>query len=210
MYRIGLSGNRYSGKDRVSKLFKQIMVPVFNADAVLKFILNWDYKVLGEIKLKLGSDLFHDGKLDFKKVSQNGNFDKILDFVEPIIMKSYSDFEKKNPKAIYTIFHYSLLFERNINNQMYKNISVFAPDNIRMNRSIFMTNEKITTIDILLKKEMCQFEKNKISDFVVHNYEMSDVYDKVNQIDRQIVDEFLNIKESSKIEIVNKNFIKIK
>ena len=40
MIKVGLSGNRYAGKDAVSRLFEQIRVPVFDADIVLKFILN--------------------------------------------------------------------------------------------------------------------------------------------------------------------------
>jgi len=39
MIKVGLSGNRYSGKTAVSKMFKQIGIPVFDADIVLKFII---------------------------------------------------------------------------------------------------------------------------------------------------------------------------
>ena len=41
MIEIGLTGCRYSGKTSVSKMFKQIGVPVFDADTILKFILNF-------------------------------------------------------------------------------------------------------------------------------------------------------------------------
>ena len=39
MIKVGLSGNRYSGKTAISKMFKQIGIPVFDADIVLKFII---------------------------------------------------------------------------------------------------------------------------------------------------------------------------
>ena len=37
MIKVGLSGNRYAGKDAVSKLFEQIRVPVFDADRMPGF-----------------------------------------------------------------------------------------------------------------------------------------------------------------------------
>ena len=45
MLKVGLSGNRYAGKDAVSRLFEQIRVPVFDADIVLKFILNYNFEI---------------------------------------------------------------------------------------------------------------------------------------------------------------------
>ena len=41
MLEIGLTGTRYSGKSTVGKVFNQIHIPVFDADTVLKFILNF-------------------------------------------------------------------------------------------------------------------------------------------------------------------------
>ena len=41
MLEIALTGNRYSGKTKVSKVFNGIYIPVFDADTVMKFILNY-------------------------------------------------------------------------------------------------------------------------------------------------------------------------
>ena len=43
MIKVGLSGNRYSGKNRVVAMFKQIGIPVFEADVILKFILQHNF-----------------------------------------------------------------------------------------------------------------------------------------------------------------------
>ena len=40
--KVGFTGNRFSGKTRVSKVFKQIGIPIFDADVVLAFIINHD------------------------------------------------------------------------------------------------------------------------------------------------------------------------
>jgi dephospho-CoA kinase len=49
MIKVGLSGNRYSGKNRIAKIFTQIGVPVFEADVILKFILNHNHELQAEI-----------------------------------------------------------------------------------------------------------------------------------------------------------------
>ena len=75
MIKVGLSGNRYSGKDRVSKIFKQIGVPVFDADVVLKFILQYNYELQAEISEKVGSAYFKNGLLDYERVAKALNDD---------------------------------------------------------------------------------------------------------------------------------------
>ena len=49
MIKVGLSGNRYSGKSTVCKLFKQIGIPVFEADVILKFIISRDLETINMI-----------------------------------------------------------------------------------------------------------------------------------------------------------------
>ena len=63
MIKVGLTGNRYSGKDVCSKIFQQIDVPVFNADIVLKFILNYNYEINYKIRNAFGDVFSLNGDL---------------------------------------------------------------------------------------------------------------------------------------------------
>ena len=65
MIKVGLSGNRYAGKDAVSRLFEQIRVPVFDADIVLKFILNYNFEKAS--LLKLFSFIFISARANLKQ-----------------------------------------------------------------------------------------------------------------------------------------------
>jgi dephospho-CoA kinase len=51
-------GSRYSGKDRTARVFKQIGVPIFEADVILKFILNYNEELIDLIKIKIGSEFY--------------------------------------------------------------------------------------------------------------------------------------------------------
>jgi dephospho-CoA kinase len=199
MIKIGLSGCRYSGKDRIAKLFNQCGVPIFDADIILKFIINYNYELLGEVKSKVGEKCFKDGLLDMKYVLNNKLFDKVMDVIEPDLFKSYERFQEQHKSSIYTIFNSSILFERDWQKQMDYNISVFTPKSQRINRAQFLTSKSITDLHKLANSEIDELVKNRLADFVIHNYESnSDVLDDVCKIDQSIIDNFLKNKMTEK------------
>ena len=194
MIKVGLSGNRYSGKTRVSNLFKQIGIPVFDADTVLRFILNYNWELLGEIKHELGSEIFQGDYLNFREIKNPEVFNNILKMVEPDILNAYDRFNKKQT-SIYTIFHSSILFERGWDKNMDYNISVFAPINDRANRCKDITNQKIIDIYTSFQGEMNELSKNTLSTYVIHNYDdinntkaIGDLNRQVDKIDQKIID----------------------
>ena len=207
MIKVGLSGNRYSGKNRVATLFHQIGVPVFEADVILKFIINNNYELQGEIADKIGRSYFNkEGFLDHNKIISGGVFSKVLDVAEPELYRAWKRFTKKNYKSIYCIFHSSILFEREWNSGMDLNISVFAPYSDRVDRCKYLTNKSISSIYDLSKREMDELEKNKLSNYVIHNYNNQnishgDTLTQVNKIDNQIIDTYLKGKTTSKKEL---------
>lgn len=203
MVKIGLSGNRYSGKNRIATLFKQIGVPVFEVDVILKFILNHNYELQGEISDRVGRVYFKDGLLNEEKVKKDGVFSKIMEVVEPELYRAWQKFQEKNYKSIYCIFHSSILFEREWNKAMDFNIAVFAPYTDRVERCKFLSNKSVSSIYSLSKSEMDELEKNKLSNYVIHNYNndspfYGDALTQVNQIDKKIIDNFLKNKMTDK------------
>jgi dephospho-CoA kinase len=204
MIKVGLSGNRYSGKNRVVNIFKQIGVPVFEADVILKFILQHNYELQAEISDKLGRVYFKNGLLNEEKVKCDGKFSKILEIIKPDLMSAWNRFLKKNKGAIYCIFHSSILFESNLYKEMNQNISVFAPFSDRVDRCKYLTNKSVSSIYSLVKTEMDELDKNKLSKYVIHNYNIDnsfygDALTQVNQIDQLIIDNYLKENMTEKV-----------
>lgn len=203
MVKVGLSGNRYSGKNRVATIFNQIGVPVFEADVIIKFILNHNYELQGEISDRVGRLYFKDGALNEEKVKKDGVFSKIVEVIEPELYRAWRNFQDKNYKSIYCIFHSSILFEREWNKAMDSNITVFAPYTDRVDRCKFLSNKSVSSIYSLSKSEMDELEKNKLSTYIIHNYNndspfYGDALKQVNEIDKKIIDKFLKDKMSDK------------
>lgn len=196
MIKVGLSGNRYSGKNRISKIFTQIGVPVFQADLVLKFILIHNHQLRIEIINKVGGAYFKGAELNMDKVKADAKFSQILDILEPELLSAWQRFQQKNKKSVYCIYHSSILFERKLNKEMNFNISVFSPPADRVERCKSLTNKSISSIYSLVQSEMNDLDKNKMSDYVIHNYNLDskfygDCLTQVNRVDRKIVDKFL-------------------
>jgi len=211
MIKIGLTGSRYSGKDRICKLFKQISIPVFNADVVLKFLLNNNKEVISKIRKDIGNCVFNsidetNNSFDLKTISHMGAFDKIVNETEFELFKAYAKFQLKNKQSIYTIFHSSILFERGWYKNMDFNINVFAPNNDRLERCKNSTNLTFLQMYDKLNCEMDPIEKNNLSTYIIHNYNYDhpeilrmkgDILKQVEIIDQKIINRYL-IDESEK------------
>lgn len=171
MLKIGLTGNFYSGYDKVAELFEEMNIPVFDADLVLKYLVNFSGKHIDKIKSSLGDDIYSRCLLDTRKFNTNEEFDKLLDIVELDIFKAYEKWRINNYDSFYTILKSSILFERKIDKSMNFNISVYKPKNIRKDEIWTKTDMPFTTIDNILSNEMNEIGKNEKADYIVHNYE---------------------------------------
>jgi len=196
--KIGLSGNRFSGKTVISKIFKQMGVPVFHADVVLKFILTHNLDVISEIKRKYGNDLYDEKEnINISEINRLGSsnfFDKIIDVADFELRKSYEKFQLDNIESVYTIFNSSILFERGWNTYMDYNINIFCIKKERVRRGSIKTGLKSSRIYDILSDEMDDMSKNRLSEFILNNYcdKSSDIFNQMNDLDKRIVDMSLN------------------
>ncbi len=192
VFEVALTGSRFSGKDSVARHFRRIGVPVFDADTVLKFILNHRSYIDDSVKSNIGSHIYTNGFLDSHKIKSDSEFDKLLDIVEFELFEAFDFFKTRNDKS-YVIFMSSLIYERNYDTKFDYVVNVFAPKGIRLSRAKeAISGGYITYVD-LLKNEIPELEKNDKSDFVIHSYPNGPILSKqVSDIDKKIIDKILN------------------
>lgn len=199
MIKVGLTGNRYSGKDRVTKMFEQISIPVFHADVILKFILQYDLALDKEIKIQLGQSIYDsNGRLDPQKFNSSEKFNRLIDVVEPALFQAFERFQSKNTQSIYCIFHSSILFERGWDKKLDQTITVFAPKSEKIKRVQVIEPMLLTsTIYDLMSKEIDDLDKNKASTYIIHNYsDATDITRQIDNIDQQIIDKYLKAEQT--------------
>jgi dephospho-CoA kinase len=170
MIKVGLTGNYYSGQYEIGKLFEELDVPVFDADLILKYLINFSSKHIEKIRSELGENSYHMGLLKVNKFVDNRSWNKLIDIVEFDIVKAYEKFRLQHKDEFYTIFKYSYLFERKLNESMDLNISCYRPKYYRRNDMQTLTYMDSVSINKLLENEMDELFKNRKSDFVIDNY----------------------------------------
>lgn len=193
MLTIGLTGCRYSGKTSVGKLFKKIGVPVFNADVVMKFIINFKADIDISIKSNIGSHVYQNSILDPTKFLTTATFDKLIDIIEFDLFQAWERFKLKHNNSSYIIFESSIIFERGYESKFDAVISVFAPKEDRVYRCRMNSDMKVEYIWNLFSKEMSDLIKNNNSNYVVHNYDTGpDTLSQINSLDLKIIENIIN------------------
>jgi len=195
MIRIGLSGNRFSGKDKICSIFRDLSIPIFDADVIIKFMLSHDYQLLNRIKDHIGDRYFDNNDLKSDLVENDRIFGKVLSFLESELFYSYYTFERKNKNSVYTIFKSSVLYEMRWHRKMTKNITVYSPFIERVERAKKEMSTNLSEINFILNKEMDELEKNRLSDFTIHNYNEFNIKKQTHDIDQKIIDYYLTIEK---------------
>lgn len=193
---IGLTGSRCSGKNGISKLFRQLGVPVFDADAVVKYLLNYRQNMTDSVRKAFGAEYAFQEYINPMAFDTDEKFSSLIDLIEFELFEAYDRFRKKHKDNQYTIFHSSIIYEKEWSKKFDRVISVFAPKDVRIERYKRETGDRLETIWTIFNKEMNEIVKNQMSDFIIHNYEDApDVLKQVENIDTKIVDFQLSIKD---------------
>lgn len=170
MIKVGLTGNFYSGQDSISKIFEKNDIAVFDADLILKYLINSSERHIKLIKSKFGEESYFLGLLNLDNFNNTEKWNNLIDLLEFDIIKAYEKFRLEHQYDIFTIFKYSFLFERNINYSMDYTINCFKPKYHRkkeLQSNTFLSN---LVIEKILNNEMNELDKNKNSDFIIDNF----------------------------------------
>lgn len=189
MLKVGLTGNRFSGKNKVCDLFKSISIPIFDADVCINYLLchNFEFKTKVDTKM---SNFFDSSNIN------TPSLDNAIDIIQDEIFNLYEKYCKRNKHSPYIIFKSSILFERCWNHKFDLTINVYAPINQRIERCKNKTGLSYSEIYEYSNSEILDEQKNISSDFVVHNYNgCPDIYHSINEIDTKIIDHYLNLNK---------------
>jgi dephospho-CoA kinase len=198
---IALTGSRCSGKDGIAKLFRQLGVPVFDADAVIKYILNYRQSMPDSVRKAFGREYVFGEYINPIAFDTDDKFESLINIIEFEIFEAYERFRKKHKGKQYTIFHSSIVFEKNWSKKFDRVITVFTPKQERIERYKALTGDSLQTIHVIFSNEINEIQKNQSSDFIIHNYQEADnILKQVENIDGIIVDYYISINKKREVE----------
>lgn len=170
---IGLTGGIGSGKSTVAKIFATFGVPVLDADATAKYLMNHDLTIKEQLKALFGDRVYSEGQLNRTFLSSIvfGDEFKLAQLnaiVHPVAIQYAKDWAAKQTSP-YIIKEAALFFESGSAEGIHKIIGVTAPKHLRIQR--VMHRDQISREDVLKRMEH-QLEdslKMKLCDWVTQN-----------------------------------------
>ena len=187
---VGLTGGISSGKSTVSSYFKQLEIPVIDADEVARKVVEPNSQGAREIRKAFGSDVFEeDGSLNRQKLgalifSNAENRQKLDDLLQPLIkimiLDEIEEYRQKGENMI--VLDLPLLFEKHYEKLCEEIIVVYIPKELQlerlMRRNQYTKQEALSRIDSQLSIE----EKRKRATVLLDNQgTIQQLYQQVEQ-----------------------------
>lgn len=188
---IGLTGGIGSGKSTIAKIFAQLGIPVLDADATAKAIMNEDRSVKTKLIELFGDEAYKENQLNRPYIAQlvfedAFKLQQLNAIIHPITIQYAKDWASKQT-APYVIKEAALFFESGSSEGVEKIIGVTAPKHIRIQRVI--QRDQITREDVIKRMEH-QLEdslKMKLCDWVIQNDDFHLLIPQVLAIHKEII-----------------------
>ena len=170
---VGITGGIGSGKTIVCDIFRELGVPVYEADAEAKRLYDLP-EVMEKVKEKFGEDFFQDGAVDRKKLAGKIFKDPealktINSILHPQVKKHFNNWKKQFAGKPYVLKEAAILFESGTDKGCDKIITVTAPEAIRIQRVTARDKRSQKEVEEIMNRQWPDEEKIKRSDFVIVN-----------------------------------------
>lgn len=173
--KIGLTGGIGSGKTTVARIFTVLGIPVFDADAAAKTIMNEDEGLKQKIIALFGKESYQNGVLQ-RKYLANIVFNDALKLEQLNALVHPATIAWANSWALqqttpYSIKEAALFFESGSAMGIDYIIGVYTPEHLRIHR--VMQRDQVTREEVLARmhKQIDENMKMKLCDFVIVNDE---------------------------------------
>ncbi len=175
--KIGITGGIGSGKTTVCKIFETLDIPIYYADDRAKMLMTTDKNLVEDIKKLFGEEAYlPDGSLNRKLISEKAFSNPLIlnelnALVHPVVLSDGEAWHKAQTQAPYTLKEAAILFESGSYKYVDKIITVFAPQNVRLERVILRGGGTLSRADVeaRMAKQMSEEEKMQRADFIIYN-----------------------------------------
>jgi dephospho-CoA kinase len=174
--KVGITGGIGSGKTTVCKLFQLLDIPVYDSDANAKRLMIEDHELKSAIIDLFGKNAYftESGALNRKFISdlvfsRPILLDKLNSIVHPAVQADYQKWHENFQGKPYTLKEAALIYETGGQKWLDKVIMVFAPEEIRIRRVVDRENVKPDDVNARMKRQMPDYEKMMLADFIIFN-----------------------------------------
>lgn len=189
--KIGLTGGIGSGKSTVAAIFHGMGIPVFDADAAAKKVMQENQQLQQAIAQTFGADVFAGGVLNRKLLASIvfGNpfkLEQLNALVHPFTIAAAEEwmYHQRTP---YAIKEAALIFEGGGAAHLDFVIGVYAPKAVRMQRA--MARDQVTREEVQsrMNRQINETIKMRLCNFVIVNDEQQLLIPQVADLHEQLL-----------------------
>ncbi|MBC5637490.1 dephospho-CoA kinase [Ornithinibacillus sp. BX22] len=174
---IGLTGSIASGKSAVAAMFKELLIPVIDADQIARDVVEPGESALQAIVNEFGHDiLLPDGTLDRKKLgaiifSDTDKRAKLNAIVHPAVRKRMLEQKEHllENGAKCVVMDIPLLFESKLTHMVDKTLVVYVDEDVQLQRLVKRDNSQKEEALQRIQSQIPLKEKVKLADAVIDN-----------------------------------------
>lgn len=193
MVKVGITGGIGSGKTTVCQIFATLGIPIYYADVRAKEIMIADADVIHQLKKLFGDEAYDEnGQLNRKHIANKAFHDKNLlqqlnAIVHPAVFQDTLNWYQTHHDKAYTLYEAAIMFESGSYKLMDKMITVFAPVEDRIARTMQRDNISRTEVLERIDKQLAEEEKMKRADFIIYNDHSQPLIEQVLTIHQHIM-----------------------
>lgn len=191
MKKIGITGGIGSGKTTVCKIFESLGIPVYYADDRAKALMIENIELVNGIKNLLGDEsYFENGALNRQHIANivfkdKKKLEQLNGLVHPAVAKDGITWQQSQSLVPYTLKEAALLIESGSFQALDYLITVWAPKETRIQRVIKRDGTTREEVEARMDKQMSEFEKLKIAQFVIINDGEKSLVQQVQRLHRR-------------------------
>jgi dephospho-CoA kinase len=189
---IGITGGIGSGKTLISRIFRNLGIPVYYSDERARYLMNYEENLIMEIRKTFGPDSFLKGTLNREYLAKEvfghkEKLEQLNQLVHPAVQQDFSIWQTRQKHAPYSLKEAALLFETGSYRELDRTILVIAPENLRIER-ILLRDPHRSDADVkkIIASQMADEDKRKLADYIILNDENKLVIPQVIKIHKSL------------------------
>lgn len=189
--KVGITGGIGSGKSLACAIFRNLGVPVFEADKAAREIMDKDREVIQTLTGYFGPAVYSsEGQLNRKLLAsvifnQHEALEMVNGLVHPLVRKRFENWAAQQ-KEVYVLQEAAILFESGFHRLMDLNILITAPEERRILRTMARDNISREQVVARMRNQWNDEEKCKLADYIILNDEMHPLIEQILEIDNKI------------------------
>lgn len=184
---IGVTGGIGSGKSYICRIISSLGFPVYNCDAEAKKLMNTNKHIINSLKQLIGENSYDsEGNLNKPTIAQflfanEENAHKINSVVHPVVKEDFRSWASaQNADLIF--MESAILFESGFNDVVDNVITITAPPETRIERTIRRDNTNREQVIARMNQQMQDEERVRLSDYIISNNTNDNVEQQIKTI----------------------------